>query len=249
MEQTNHPVALITGASGGIGSEIARIFAKNGYSLALHCHKNKASLAQLTEELSSSLDEGQNIYCVTGDLSREEDVSHLMEEIQSSLGTIDVLVNNAGITKDKLLMSMKPEDFDDVINANLRSVYLTCHSVIRSMIKQRHGRIINISSIVGVNGNPGQANYAASKAGIIGFSKSLAREVASRQITVNCIAPGMIETKMTDVLSDKAKEAILSRIPMGRMGGADEVAKVAWFLASDAADYITAAVIPVDGGM
>ncbi|MBQ5430784.1 MAG: 3-oxoacyl-[Lachnospiraceae bacterium] len=249
MEKMERPVALITGASGGIGSAMANIFAKNGYSLALHCHSNKERLNELVNALLPLLQDGQTIITVSGDLSSEEDVNRVLEEVTSKLAGIDVLINNAGITKDKLLMSMKTEDFDSVISSNLRSVYLTCHGVIRTMLKRRSGRIINISSVVGVNGNPGQANYAASKAGIIGFSKSLAKEVASRGITVNCIAPGMIETKMTEVLTDKAKEAILSRIPMGRMGQPEEVAQAALFLASDAANYITAAVIPVDGGM
>ena len=249
MEELERSVVLITGASGGIGSAMAEVFARSGYNLALHCHSNKERLSDLVNSLLPRLKEDQEVITVCGDLSCEEEVDQVLAQVKDKLGDIDVLINNAGITRDKLLMSMKTEDFDSVIASNLRSVYLTCHGVIRSMLKKRHGRIINISSVVGVNGNPGQANYAASKAGIIGFSKSLAKEVASRGITVNCIAPGMIETKMTEVLTDKAKEAILSRIPMGRMGQPREVAEAALFLASRAAGYITAAVIPLDGGM
>ena len=234
---------LITGASGGIGSAIAKEFAAEGYELVLHCHNNLNKLNDLKAELQDSLT--YEPVLVTGDLSKEDDVNAIV----AKAGDIDVLVNNAGITRDRLLVTMKPEDFDTVIGANLRSVYLTTHAVLRGMIKRRWGRIINLASVSGIYGNAGQANYAASKAGIIGFSKSLAKEVAARNVTVNCIAPGMIETEMTAAIPEKAKEALLAEIPMKRMGRPEEIAYVASFLASEKASYITGAVIEADGGM
>lgn len=234
---------LITGASGGIGSAIAKEFAAEGYELVLHCHNNLNKLNDLKAELQDSLT--YEPVLVTGDLSKEDDVNAIV----SKAGDIDVLVNNAGITRDRLLVTMKPEDFDTVIEANLRSVYLTTHAVLRGMIKRRWGRIINLASVSGIYGNAGQANYAASKAGIIGFSKSLAKEVAARNVTVNCIAPGMIETEMTAAIPEKAKEALLAEIPMKRMGRPEEIAYVASFLAGEKASYITGAVIEADGGM
>lgn len=234
---------LITGASGGIGSAIAKEFAAEGYELVLHCHNNLNKLNDLKAELQDSLT--YEPVLVTGDLSKEDDVNAIV----AKAGDIDVLVNNAGITRDRLLVTMKPEDFDTVIEANLRSVYLMTHAVLRGMIKRRWGRIINLASVSGIYGNAGQANYAASKAGIIGFSKSLAKEVAARNVTVNCIAPGMIETEMTAAIPEKAKEALLAEIPMKRMGRPEEIAYVASFLASEKASYITGAVIEADGGM
>ena len=234
---------LITGASGGIGSAIAKELAAEGYELVLHCHNNLNKLNDLKAELQDSLT--YEPVLVTGDLSKEDDVNAIV----AKAGDIDVLVNNAGITRDRLLVTMKPEDFDTVIEANLRSVYLTTHAVLRGMIKRRWGRIINLASVSGIYGNAGQANYAASKAGIIGFSKSLAKEVAARNVTVNCIAPGMIETEMTAAIPEKAKEALLAEIPMKRMGRPEEIAYVASFLASEKASYITGAVIEADGGM
>lgn len=230
---------LITGASGGIGSAMAEEFDREGYELVLHCHKNIEKLNDLKERLSNEP------VLVSGDLSTEEGVNSVIEQA----GDIDVLINNAGITRDGLLLTMKPESFDAVIAANLRSVYLMSRAVIRGMTKRRWGRIINLSSVSGIYGNAGQTNYAASKAGIIGFSKSLAKEVASRNVTVNCIAPGMVETEMTAALSDKAKEALLAQIPMKRMGRPEEIAYIASFLASEKASYITGSVIEADGGM
>ena len=230
---------LITGASGGIGSAMAEEFDREGYELVLHCHKNIEKLNDLKERLSNEP------VLVSGDLSTEEGVNSVIEQA----GDIDVLVNNAGITRDGLLLMMKPENFDAVIAANLRSVYLMSRAVLRGMTKRRWGRIINLSSVSGIYGNAGQTNYAASKAGIIGFSKSLAKEVASRNVTVNCIAPGMVETEMTAALSDKAKEALLAQIPMKRMGRPEEIAYIASFLASEKASYITGSVIEADGGM
>ena len=230
---------LITGASGGIGSAMAEEFDREGYELVLHCHKNIEKLNDLKESLS------KEPVLVSGDLSTEEGVNSVIEQV----GDIDVLINNAGITRDGLLLTMKPESFDAVIAANLRSVYLMSRAVLRGMTKRRWGRIINLSSVSGIYGNAGQTNYAASKAGIIGFSKSLAKEVASRNVTVNCIAPGMIETEMTAAIPEKAKGALLSEIPMKRMGRPEEIAYIASFLASEKASYITGSVIEADGGM
>ena len=228
-----------TGASGGIGSAMAEEFDREGYELVLHCHKNIEKLNDLKERLSNEP------VLVSGDLSTEEGVNSVIEQV----GDIDVLINNAGITRDGLLLTMKPESFDAVIAANLRSVYLMSRAVLRGMTKRRWGRIINLSSVSGIYGNAGQTNYAASKAGIIGFSKSLAKEVASRNVTVNCIAPGMIETEMTAAIPEKAKGALLSEIPMKRMGRPEEIAYIASFLASEKASYITGSVIEADGGM
>lgn len=230
---------LITGASGGIGSAMAEEFDREGYELVLHCHKNIEKLNDLKERLLNEP------VLVSGDLSTEEGVNSVIEQV----GDIDVLINNAGITRDGLLLTMKPESFDAVIAANLRSVYLMSRAVLRGMTKRRWGRIINLSSVSGIYGNAGQTNYAASKAGIIGFSKSLAKEVASRNVTVNCIAPGMIETEMTAAIPEKAKGALLSEIPMKRMGRPEEIAYIASFLASEKASYITGSVIEADGGM
>lgn len=242
--------ALITGASGGIGQAIALEFAERGYNLVLHCHKNKEKCEELGDMIKGIGDRGEGLEAfkpviVVGDLSKQEDVDRIIEEA----GPVDVLINNAGITRDGLLMTMKEEDFDKVIEADLKSVYLMSKAVIRPMIKQRYGRIINLTSVSGIYGNAGQSNYAAAKAGIIGFSKSLAKEVASRNITVNCIAPGAIDTEMTQVLSDKARDALLSQIPMKRMGRPEEIAYIAAALADERASYITGAVVEVSGGM
>lgn len=242
--------ALITGASGGIGQAIALEFAERGYNLVLHCHKNKEKCEELGDRIKRIGDRGEGPEAfkpviVVGDLSKQEDVDRIIEEA----GPVDVLINNAGITRDGLLMTMKEEDFDKVIEADLKSVYLMSKAVIRPMIKQRYGRIINLTSVSGIYGNAGQSNYAAAKAGIIGFSKSLAKEVASRNITVNCIAPGAIDTEMTQVLSDKARDALLSQIPMKRMGRPEEIAYIAAALADERASYITGAVVEVSGGM
>ncbi|HEY5236018.1 MAG TPA: 3-oxoacyl-[acyl-carrier-protein] reductase, partial [Rhabdochlamydiaceae bacterium] len=183
------------------------------------------------------------------DVSDKKAVDQALQEILLEFGKIDILVNNAGITRDGLLMKMTEEDWDRVIAVNLKSVYNTCQALVRSMLKARGGKIINITSVVGLNGNAGQTNYAASKAGMIGFTQSLAKEVASRGICVNCIAPGFIKTPMTDVLTDAQKEGILKQVPMGRLGNAEEIANAAVFLASDWSNYITGQVLTVDGGM
>ena len=239
-------VALVTGATRGIGKQIAITLAKEGYDIALNYRKENDELTNIKKEI-----ENQNVkcLCVKGDVSNFEDCESFVKETINEFGSIDVLVNNAGITKDMLLMRMKKEDFQDVIDVNLIGTFNVTKNVIPYMIKARSGRIINISSVVGVSGNAGQTNYAASKAGIIGFTKSLAKEVASRNILVNAVAPGFIETNMTDVLKDEIKDEIAKSIPLKRMGNAEDVANVVKFLASSDSSYITGQVINVDGGM
>lgn len=239
-------VAFITGATRGIGKAIALRFAKDGYDIALNYRKENEELTQTKSEIEKN---GVKCLAVLGDVSVYEDCERMAKEIIENLGSIDCLVNNAGITKDMLLMRMKEEDFRQVIDVNLVGTFNVTKTVIPFMMKARQGRIINISSVVGVAGNAWQANYAASKAGIIGFTKSLAKEVASRNILVNSVAPGFIQTDMTAVLKDEVKEEISKNIPLKRMGTADDVANVIAFLASDAASYITGQVINVDGGM
>ncbi len=239
-------VAFITGATRGIGKQIAITFAKEGYDIAINYRKENEELENAKREI-----EENNVKCLTvqGDVSNFEDCERCVNEIIEEYGKIDVLVNNAGITKDTLLMRMKKEDFESVIDINLVGTFNVTKNVISHMMKARSGRIINISSVVGVSGNAGQTNYSASKAGIIGFTKSLAKEVGSRGILVNAVAPGFIETQMTDVLKDEIKEEIAKSIPVKRMGVAQDVANVVKFLASDDSSYITGQVIHVDGGM
>ncbi|MCI8618095.1 MAG: 3-oxoacyl-[acyl-carrier-protein] reductase [Clostridia bacterium] len=239
-------VAFITGATRGIGKQIAITFAREGYDIAINYRKENEELENAKREI-----EENNVKCLTvqGDVSNFEDCERCVYEIIKEYGKIDVLVNNAGITKDTLLMRMKKEDFESVIDINLVGTFNVTKNVISHMMKARSGRIINISSVVGVSGNAGQTNYSASKAGIIGFTKSLAKEVGSRGILVNAVAPGFIETQMTDVLKDEIKEEIAKSIPVKRMGVAQDVANVVKFLASDDSSYITGQVINVDGGM
>ncbi len=239
-------VALVTGASRGIGRAIALYLAQLGAKVAVNYASSEEEARKVVETISR--DGGQAIL-VQGDVSNSSDVEAIVNKVVEEWGTIDILVNNAGINRDTLLMRMKEEDWDKVINVNLKGVYNCTRSVSRIMMKKRYGKIINISSIVGVVGNIGQANYAAAKAGIIGFSKSVAKELASRNVQVNVVAPGFIETDMTNALSDSIKENILSQIPVGRYGKPEEVAYVVGFLASDLSQYITGQVIHVDGGM
>ena len=239
-------VALVTGGTRGIGKQIAITLAKNGYDIALNYRKENEELANAKREIES---QRVQCLCVQGDVSKFEDCENFVKETAEKLGSIDVLVNNAGITKDMLLMRMKEEDFRQVIDVNLVGTYNVTKNVIPYMMKARSGRIINISSVVGVSGNAGQTNYAASKAGIIGFTKSLAKEVASRNILVNAVAPGFIQTDMTNVLKDEVKEEIAKAIPLKRMGTSEDVANVVKFLASNESAYITGQVINVDGGM
>ena len=239
-------VAFITGATRGIWKQIAIEFAKDGYDIAFNYRKENEDLGNIKKQIKEL-----NVRClpVKGDESIFDDTANMVNQIINEFGKIDVLVNNAGITKDALLMRMKKEDFEDVINVNLVGTFNVTKNVIPYMIKQRSGRIINISSVVGVSGNAGQTNYSASKAGIIGFTKSLAKEVASRNILVNAVAPGFIETQMTDVLKQEVKEEIAKNIPLRRMGTPEDVANVVKFLAGEQSSYITGQVINVDGGM
>ena len=239
-------VAFITGATRGIGRAIALELAKEGYNIALNYRTENEALETLKKEISEL---GVECYPVQGDVSKAEDSERMTKEIIEHFEQIDVLVNNAGITKDKLIQRMKEEEFTDVINVNLVGTFNITKNVIKYMTKKRYGKIINISSVVGISGNAGQSNYAASKAGIIGFTKSIAKELASRNITANAVAPGFIQTDMTNVLKDEIKEAIEATIPLKRLGTAEDVAKVVKFLASDDSNYITGQVINVDGGM
>lgn len=239
-------VAFITGATRGIGRAIALELAKEGYNIALNYRTENEALENLKKEISGI---GVECYPVQGDVSKAEDSERMTKEIIEHFEQIDVLVNNAGITKDKLIQRMKEEEFTDVINVNLVGTFNITKNVIKYMTKKRYGKIINISSVVGISGNAGQSNYAASKAGIIGFTKSIAKELASRNITANAVAPGFIKTDMTNVLKDEIKEAIETTIPLKRLGTAEDVAKVVKFLASDDSNYITGQVINVDGGM
>lgn len=239
-------VALITGATRGIGKQIAIALAKEGYDIAINYRTENDDLKSTKEEV-----EKNNVKClaVKGDVAVFEDCEKFVEDVIKEFGSIDVLVNNAGITRDTLLMRMKKEDFESVIDTNLVGTFNVTKNVISHMLKARSGRIINISSVVGVSGNAGQTNYAASKAGIIGFTKSLAKEVASRNILVNAVAPGFIETGMTDVLKDEIKQDIEKNIPLKRIGTPQDVANVVKFLASEDSSYITGQVLHVDGGM
>lgn len=236
-------VAIVTGASRGIGRAIAIALAEEGYNLVLNYRKSREEL----EELASTLK--TETVLVQGDVSNFDEAENIINTAKSAFGQIDLLVNNAGITKDNLILRMSEEDFDAVQNINLKGTFNCTKHVSRIMLKQKFGKIINIASVVGITGNIGQANYAASKAGVIGFTKSIARELASRSITVNAIAPGFIETKMTDAISEDAKQASLSNIPLGKFGQPEDIANVVVFLASDKANYITGQVIKVDGGM
>lgn len=239
-------VAFITGGTRGIGRQIAITLAKNGYDIAINFRKENDDL----EETKKAIEElGVKVLAVQGDVSDFDATEKMIKEIIVEYGKIDVLVNNAGITKDMLLMRMKKEDFSEVIDINLVGTFNVTKNVIPYMMKARKGRIINISSVVGVSGNAGQTNYSASKAGIIGFTKSLAKEVASRNILVNAVAPGFISTNMTDVLKEEIKEEILKNIPLKRFGTSEDVANVVKFLASKESSYITGQVINIDGGM
>ena len=239
-------VAFITGATRGIGRQIAITLAKEGFDIAINYRKENEDLIE-----TKKMVEDQKVKCFTvqGDVSSFEDSERMVKDIIEDFNHIDILVNNAGITKDMLLMRMKKEDFESVIDVNLVGTFNITKNVIPYMMKNRSGRIINVSSVVGISGNAGQTNYSASKAGIIGFTKSLAKEVGSRNILVNAVAPGFIETQMTDVLKDEVKEEISKTIPLKRMGTVEDVANVVKFLASNDSSYITGQVINIEGGM
>ena len=240
-------VALVTGAARGIGKEIVYTLAEKGYDVSINYRSNTTELT----EMKKDIEEKYKVRCVLvqGDVASFEDAEKIVKETVDTLVKIDILVNNAGITKDSLLMRMSKEDFESVINVNLVGTFNVTKNVIPIMVKQKSGRIINISSVVGISGNAGQTNYSASKAGIIGFTKSLAKEVASRNILVNAVAPGFISTDMTAVLTDAVKENINNQIPLKRMGTAKDIANVVKFLSSNESSYITGQVINVDGGM
>ena len=238
--------AVVTGGSRGLGRAVCLELARGGANVVF-CYAGNEAAAQETVSACEAL--GAKAVALRCDVSSEAEVKALMDTALKTFGRIDILVNNAGITRDTLLMLMKPEDFDAVISANLRGTFLCMKAVARQMVKQRYGRIVNLSSVVGLRGNAGQVNYAASKAGVIGMTKSLAKELAGRNITVNAVAPGFINTDMTAALTDAAKTAALGAIPMGRMGAPEDVARAVAFLASDGAGYITGQVLAVDGGM
>lgn len=239
-------VALVTGASRGIGRAIALRLASEGAKVAINYAGNTAKAEEVKAEIEKN---GGEAILVQADVSNAEAVEAMVKKVTDAFGTIDILVNNAGITRDGLLMRMKEEDFDAVINTNLKGVFHCTKVVSKLMMKKRAGRIVNMASVVGLIGNAGQANYAAAKAGVIGFTKSVARELASRGITVNAVAPGFIATDMTAAMTDKAKEATLAGIPLKRMGQPEDIASAVLFLTSDCASYITGQVIHVDGGM
>ena len=238
--------ALVTGASRGIGREIALALAKEGANVVVNYSGSQDKANEVANEISAM---GREAFVYQCNVADSENVQTMVKETINKFGKLDILVNNAGITRDNLLMRMKEDEWDDVININLKGVFLCTKAVSRQMMRQRSGRIINIASIVGVMGNPGQANYVAAKAGVIGLTKTTARELATRGITVNAVAPGFITTDMTDQLSDEVKEAMLKQIPLGRFGDAKDIANVALFLASADADYITGQTFHVDGGM
>lgn len=238
--------AIVTGASGGIGKAIAIALAKEGASVAVHFHGNEEKALLVKKEIEEA---GGKAEVFRANVADFEECNALVKAAAKTFGSIDILVNNAGITRDGLLMKMSEEDFDRVIDTNLKGAFHTIRFAARQMLKQRSGRIINMASVVGVTGNAGQANYAASKAGVIGLTKATARELASRGITVNAVAPGFIETDMTAVLPEKVKEASVSQIPLGKFGSPEQVASAVAFLASSDAAYITGQVLHVDGGM
>ena len=239
-------IALVTGASRGIGREIALVLASQGANVAVNYAGSEGKANEVVDEIKAI---GKEAFAIKCDVSSSEEVAAMVKETVDRFGKLDILVNNAGITKDNLLMRMKEDEWDDVININLKGVFLCTKAVTRQMMKQRVGRIINITSVVGVSGNPGQANYVAAKSGVIGLTKTTAKELASRNITVNAIAPGFITTDMTDKLSEEVKAEMLKQIPLARLGEPKDIAKMTAFLASDDSSYITGQTLHVNGGM
>lgn len=238
--------ALVTGASRGIGREIALELARQGANVAVNFAGSEKSANEVVDEIKAL---GRKAFAVQANVADGDSVAAMVKQTIDEFGSLDILVNNAGITRDNLLMRMKDEDWDAVINTNLKGVFLCTKAVTRQMMKQRNGRIINISSIVGVSGNAGQANYVAAKAGVIGLTKTTAKELASRGITVNAVAPGFITTDMTDKLSEEVKTEMLKQIPLARLGDPEDIAKVVVFLASEDSRYMTGQTLHVDGGM
>lgn len=239
-------VALVTGASRGIGRAIALALAEGGADVAVNYAGSEAAAAETAKAVEAA---GRRALLVKADVGKPAEFDEMVKKVVDTFGKIDVLVNNAGITRDNLIMRMKEEEFDQVIETNLKGVFNGIKAVTRQMMKQRSGRIINISSVVGALGNPGQANYVAAKAGVIGLTKAAARELASRGITVNCVAPGFIRTDMTDKLADEQKEQIMGQIPLAKLGEPEDIAAAVRFLASDAASYMTGQTVHIDGGM
>ncbi|NHA40213.1 beta-ketoacyl-ACP reductase [Staphylococcus schleiferi] len=239
-------LALVTGASRGIGRSIALQLAEEGYHVVVNYAGNQEKAEEVVEQIKQK---GVDAVAIQANVSNGDEVKAMIKEVVKTFGSIDVLVNNAGITRDNLLMRMKEREWDEVIDTNLKGVFNCIQKVTPQMLKQRHGRIINLTSIVGAVGNPGQINYVASKAGVIGMTKTAARELASRNITVNAVAPGFIVSDMTDALNDELKETMKSQIPLGRFGQDTDIAHTVAFLASDKAEYITGQTIHVNGGM
>jgi 3-oxoacyl-[acyl-carrier protein] reductase len=239
-------VALVTGASRGIGREIAFELAREGADVAVNYAGSEAKALELVDEIKAM---GRDAFAIQADVSNSDSVSDMVKETVERFGKLDILVNNAGITKDNLLMRMKESEWDDVININLKGVFLCTKTVTRQMMKQRSGRIINISSIVGVSGNPGQANYVAAKSGVIGLTKTAAMELSSRGITVNAIAPGFITTDMTDKLNEEVKAEMLKQIPLAKFGEPKDIARAVVFLASEDSKYMTGQTLHINGGM
>ena len=249
MELVKGKKVLVTGGTAGIGKAIALAFAKNGADVIIF-GTNEERGALVTNEMRTLAQDGSQKFGFTKvDVSNHQESLAKAKEAMDQLGGVDVLINNAGINRDKLLMKMDEEDWDRVLDVNLKSAFNFCKAVVRPMMKARSGKIINISSVIGLTGNPGQVNYSASKSGMIGFTQSLAKEVSTRGICVNCIAPGFIETPMTDALNETQKAAIMQKIPMQKLGQADDIANVCLFLASMLSDYVTGEIIAVDGGM
>jgi len=234
--------ALVTGATGGIGAAIAKVLHRAGATIAV-----SGTRAAVLEHLKTEL--GDRVHVLPCNLSEAADVEKLVPAAEAAMGSLDILVNNAGITKDGLAMRMKDEDWQQVLDVNLTASFRLARAAMRGMMKKRWGRIVNITSVVGVTGNPGQANYVASKAGVIGLTKSLAQELASRNVTVNAVAPGFIATPMTDVLNEKQKEAILGRVPAGKLGSPEDIAAAVLYLASEEAGYVTGQTLHVNGGL
>ncbi len=246
MKRFEGKTVVVTGGGRGIGRAVAVAFAREGANVVIN-YAGREDAANETKALCEQT--GAKAICVKGDVSKEEDCKRLFEETRATFGEVSILVNNAGITRDKLLIGLSEEDFMSVLEVNLKGTYLCTKLAVKDMMKKRCGRIINLSSVVGVHGNAGQSNYAASKAGVIGFTKSVAKEFASRGITVNAVAPGMIETDMTDAIPEAMHEAMLQQIPLKRIGNPEDIANGVLFLASEEASYITGQVLTIDGGL